>query len=463
MTAPNGNSSASLTVVGMEEAGPHRAGQPMEKRDDKSSLSEKRSANLESGESKGIPEDTSYPEGGLAGWCAVVGVVLSQMASFGYTNSYGVYNDYYVRYYLPNYSSSSISWIGSVQLCLSLTGGVISGRLFDKGYFYHVMITGSVLFSVCLFMLSITKSGQFYQIFLTQGVGLGLAVGLLYVPALGVISQYFHRRRPLVLGIGTAGSALGGMLHPIMLNKWFHGSLGFHDGVRASAGLTTGVLLVSLLLMRPRNLPKKEVGPSAFSNLKTFSRDVPYVITVFGTVCMLAGLYFPIYFIQLNSVKIGIGSSLAFYTITILNGSSILGRILPTLFVSRFGPFNVLIFIALMCAVLEFCTLAVKDAAGTVVYAIMFGFFSGAYISLLPPAITSLAHSQSEIGSRLGLCFTFTGIGGLVGTPIAGALLTSQYIFWRPVVFAGICVTTGLLCFVTTRFMTAHRKGTQKV
>jgi hypothetical protein len=66
------------------------------------------------------------------------------------------------------------------------------------------MITGSVLFSFCLFMLSITKEGQFYQIFLTQGVGLGLAVGLLYVPALGVISQYFLRRRPFVLGIGTS-------------------------------------------------------------------------------------------------------------------------------------------------------------------------------------------------------------------------------------------------------------------
>jgi hypothetical protein len=26
------------------------------------------------------------------------------------------------------------SWIGSVQLCLSLTTGVVSGRLFDKGY-----------------------------------------------------------------------------------------------------------------------------------------------------------------------------------------------------------------------------------------------------------------------------------------------------------------------------------------
>ena len=134
MTVPNGNASASSTVVGLEEGGHPRPDVPTEKADNRSSFSEKQSVNLESGEAKGSAGEATYPEGGFAGWCAVIGVVLSQLASFGYTNSYGVYNDYYVRYYLPSYSSSSISWIGSVQLCLSLTGGLIAGRLFDKGY-----------------------------------------------------------------------------------------------------------------------------------------------------------------------------------------------------------------------------------------------------------------------------------------------------------------------------------------
>lgn len=70
------------------------------------------------------------------------------------------------------------------------------------------MIAGSLLFSFSAFMLSITKEDQFYQVFLSQGVGMGLAVGLLYVPALGVISQYFLRLRPLVLGIGTSVRAI---------------------------------------------------------------------------------------------------------------------------------------------------------------------------------------------------------------------------------------------------------------
>lgn len=31
-----------------------------------------------------------------------------------------------------------------------------------------------------------------------------------------------------------------------------------------------------------------------------------------------------------------------------------------------------------------------------------------------------------------------SGIGGLIGAPIAGALLTADYHWWRPALFAGV-------------------------
>ena len=72
----------------------------------------------------------------------------------------------------------------------------------------------------------------------------------------------------------------------------------------------------------------------------------------------------------------------------------------------------------------------------------------------------------------------FIGIGGLIGmtllpfflnfsemkfelsgTPIAGALLTSSFIWWRPSFFAGMCVFGGTLFFCISRFLIARRKG----
>ncbi|TFK28333.1 MFS general substrate transporter [Coprinopsis marcescibilis] len=405
----------------------------------------------------------SFPEGGFRAWLVVFGVWITQFCSFGYTNAYGVYNDYYVRYYLANHTSAQISWIGSVQLCLVLSIGIVSGRAFDRGYFYHLMIGGSVLLVFCLFMLSITQQGQLYQVFLLQGVGVGIAIGLMYIPGVGIVSQYFSKRRSLALGLCTSGSALGGMFHPIILNRWFHGSLGFHNGVRASAGLNGGLLLIALLIMRTRPFPSKKHDLSAVKSFQVFLKDVPYAITVFGTLSVLAGLYYPIFFLQLNAIKNGISPDLAFYTLAILNGASAFGRVIPNLFVYRFGAFNIVIPCVFVAAILVFCTLKVDNAAGTMVFAILYGFFSGAYASLLPPMINSLSKSDSEIGSRLGVCFTFTGLGGLIGTPIAGVLLGSKFLWWRPIVFAGTCVTVGLICFVTTRIMKSKERGTQRL
>ncbi|KAG5730410.1 hypothetical protein E4T56_gene14386, partial [Termitomyces sp. T112] len=111
---------------------------------------EKESENISEAQNLG----SHHPDGGWRAWSVVLGVWLLQFCTFGYANAYGVYNDYYVRNYLRDrYSSSQISWIGSVQLFLVLSGGLVAGRGYDTGYFYHLMIGGSLLFVFCLFML----------------------------------------------------------------------------------------------------------------------------------------------------------------------------------------------------------------------------------------------------------------------------------------------------------------------
>ncbi|KAK0203765.1 hypothetical protein DFS33DRAFT_829700 [Desarmillaria ectypa] len=119
-----------------------------------------------------IPASASsctFPGGGLRVWMTVLGVWNTQFSTFGYTNTYGVYNSlyFYVREYVVNkYTSSQMGWVGSVQLMLMLFIGLISGRLYNTGYFYHLMIGGGMLFIFCLFMLSLMR--QYYQIIISN-------------------------------------------------------------------------------------------------------------------------------------------------------------------------------------------------------------------------------------------------------------------------------------------------------
>lgn len=91
--------------------------------------------------------------------------------------------------------------------------GLISGKLFDEGYFHYMLFGGSVLYVFCLMMVSLSTS--YYSIILSQGVGLGLANGILFIPSIGAVSHHFLKRRALATGIVVTGSSVGGIVFPI--------------------------------------------------------------------------------------------------------------------------------------------------------------------------------------------------------------------------------------------------------
>lgn len=55
------------------------------------------------------------PEGGTKAWLAVLGASAALFTSFGWTNCIGLFQDEYQSNQLKGYSSSTVSWITSVQ------------------------------------------------------------------------------------------------------------------------------------------------------------------------------------------------------------------------------------------------------------------------------------------------------------------------------------------------------------
>ncbi|QRV97283.1 major facilitator superfamily transporter [Ceratobasidium sp. AG-Ba] len=402
------------------------------------------------------------PDGGAKAWATVSGSWLILFCTFGYANAFGVYEDYYTRVYMTNKSSSDIAWIGSTQLCLQFVMGLVSGKLFDEGHFHVTVGFGSVLCAFSLFMLSLAKENQYYQVFLPQAIGLGISLGLLFLPSIGVISHHFARRRSLAMGIVTTGSSCGGIVFPIMLNKIFQRS-GFAWGVRATAFVVLGCLIVANLLMRTRLPPKSKRPPAPPPDFKAIMTDSAYLLSILGAFLVLLGLFLPIFYIQLFSVVHGLDRNLAFYSLAILNAASIFGRTIPNFVADKFGAFNLLIPCSAITGALIFAMFGVKSSGALVVFSILYGFFSGAYVSLISPLIISLSNNITEIGIRLGIAFAIVGFAALTGTPIAGALLTDHLVWWRPITFSGIIVLGGSAVLCVARAIQVKRKGHSRV
>lgn len=80
--------------------------------------------------------------------------------------------------------------------------------------------------------------------------------------------------------IVSVGSSMGGIIFPIMLNQLFKNlEVGFEWGVRASAFLVLGILVIANLLMSDNPSVKDD---SEKPSLKTILTDVPYLLASFG-------------------------------------------------------------------------------------------------------------------------------------------------------------------------------------
>ncbi|KAJ7910759.1 major facilitator superfamily domain-containing protein [Mycena leptocephala] len=386
---------------------------------------------------QGEPEFTParFPEGGFQAWATVAGayIFIVQFCGFGYTNSFGVYQEY-----LTESSASAISWIGSINAFIIISGGLVAGRFYDRGHFYRLVCGGALLQCFSLFMLSLCKPQQFYQIFLAQGLGTGLGSGAMYVPSIAVISHYFRKRRALAMAIVASGSSLGAVVHPIMLNNTLK-TLGFGNAVRASASLVSGLFIIACLLMRPR-LPPSQTHLPFWKSLQRLARDKTYVLTTIGIATYAVGVFFPIFYLQLDAVKHGINKTLSFYSLVIMNSASVVGRLAPGFFVHRLGILS-LIMGSMGCgAVFILSMIALRTVASVVVIGVLYGLCIGVYITLIPPLLAILTEDMGELGLRMGVTFALMGVGGLIGPPVNGALLTRTFVWWRPALFSGVRV-----------------------
>ena len=190
------------------------------------------------------------PNGGTTAWLQVLGSFLLFMNNWGVVQSFGAYQTYYESNLLSHYRPSNISWIGTTQASLLIVVGILSGPFYDKGYFRHMIIIGSFLIVFGLMMLSITD--QYFSIFLTQGLTVGLGSGLTYIPSLAIVSSYFSTKRAFAIGVAASGSALGGIIYPIVFHR-LEPRIGFPWSTRVIGFMAFGQLVTAVALFKPPN------------------------------------------------------------------------------------------------------------------------------------------------------------------------------------------------------------------
>lgn len=396
------------------------------------------------------PPTPYIPDGGLTAWLQVISGFFLFFNSWGFINAFGVFQSYYNTTMIPDHSDSAVSWIGSIEAFLLCCTTIFAGPIFDRGYARTLVVSGSVLVVFGLMMTSLCR--EYWQLVLAQGICMGIGHGGLFITSIAIVPSYFSTRRSLALGLAASGSSLGGVIYTIVFHRLIP-QIGFAWTTRVLGFMALGTLLIPCVCIKMRTMPsaprKKIVDFSGF-------REAPFSIFALASFTGFIGLYIPFFYIStFASSKAGLDDTLAFYMLPILSAGSVAGRILPSFAADFFGPLNVLSLCTVIAGLLGFCWIALPvhaSVGGLVVWALLYGAFSGAFVSLQPSTVVSITDDLSTVGGRLGMNTFCAALGLLVGTPIAGVILEGGHGWLGLQVFCGATLLVGGALVILTRW-----------
>ncbi|KAI6103632.1 MFS general substrate transporter [Pisolithus sp. B1] len=398
---------------------------------------------------KGAPFTDKYakyageaPDGGVKAWSVIV--------AFGYVNTWGIFQDYYERVMLPDQSPSTIAWIGSIQYTFIFAPGLVTGRLFDLGHFKIPYFIASCGLIVCTFLTAECK--RFWQFFLVQGLFTGLFSGIVFSPAISVVSHWFSKKKGLALGITAIGSSLGGTLFPIAGQNLIP-LVGFKWTVRVFGFMTLLTLGIANLAI-DRRLPPVNARGGLF-NLSAFRNPAYTIYCISGIACFL-GLYTALTYLPVSATAVGVSSNFSFYLVAIANAGSGFGRLSAGLLADRVGPLNVMIPFTALAGILTFAWPYASSQGALIGVSVIYGFASGTYVSLLvaPPMAMG---DVGDVGRRVGMFLTIAALGTLLGTPISGAINARTGGFKDPGFYAGGVVIFSVLLLLVVRHVQLGR------
>ncbi|EDR10193.1 uncharacterized protein LACBIDRAFT_318340 [Laccaria bicolor S238N-H82] len=350
-----------------------------------------------------------------------------QFCTFGHIFTWGVYRDYYMNEFPKLHSPNKLALIESLQFALLFLLAFLAGKAVDANHFHWVVLPGSAFFGmscgfpishackhhsfICIYypqaLLALLCRSRKFHLFLIQGVGMGLGLGMIFLPTAIVCKHHSKKWRASSRGSYSAEPQLVqlcshlvrsfrpfepsndfSMPSPTVLDK-FLPTKGFSGTVRITAYMVLACLVIGNSLM---GMPAKLFIPKLPDvSLLMYFKERYYALVMGATFIALLTMYFPASYMEDYVVLHDVNPHLAFYALAITHIASLMGRIVMGLLADKYGSFTLLIPTTVILAASLCVVVSVQSVKAIVIVSTFYGFSSGAWLSLLISELASLA------------------------------------------------------------------------
>lgn len=345
--------------------------------------------------------------------------------------------------------------LDDLDLSYSLGGTILLGAYL--GFLVATLATGaladiagkSVVILVacaCLFvgMIGFSMSSVFWMLAATMVI-VGLGMGALEVGGNLIIVDLHYREKGRYLNLLAFFHGIGSMIVPLYAGQLLSAGVSWR-GIYRSGILIVVLLFVYFLLVKypkvgasdDNRFDIEKLGRSAFTGemILFYIAIAVYVAAEIGVAAWL------VEFLQEAKSQSLITSTLY---LSLFFGAITAGRFIGSFLVERIGYLRIMLYAALASVVCS--AIGIFGPAVLAFVLPLTGFF----FSIIFPTITAAVSDlhKENVGTILGLLFTFAGIGGMLGPWIIGISsdrLGIQAGFGAIVIFCiGMSITFGLL------------------
>ncbi|AQZ18061.1 ESBP6 (YNL125C) [Zygosaccharomyces parabailii] len=300
------------------------------------------------------------PDGGY-GWIVTLCVFLVMFSSWGCNSGFGVFLAFYLR--SDTFAGANKYDYATIA---GLTVGLGQGLAPLVAVCYKVIgLKPTMLFGTALmfagFLLA-SFATKLWQLYLTQGVMVGVSISFMFVPATVVLPGWFLKKRAYAMGVSLMGTGCGGVTYGLAVNKMIKDNNNTKWALRMLCISCTCTMLVAIALMKQRN-PLPVTGIRHWQpivnqckqvlDLRVMKNPVVPLITLWF-VFSLFGYNLMIYTLSAYAQARGMSQHQGSTLTAITNGAQVVGRPLMGLAGDRFGRTNVTIVLTALLTIFLF-------------------------------------------------------------------------------------------------------------
>ncbi|QRV79579.1 major facilitator superfamily transporter [Ceratobasidium sp. AG-Ba] len=256
------------------------------------------------------------------------------------------------------------------------------------------------------------------------------------------MSEWFFVRRGLANGVMNAGTAVGGLVLPLILPSIIQ-----PNGTQITLRYLAVAVFASLLA----------VGSGARWSTNQSFWLILVVTTLQGFAYFLPILYLPTFAKDMN-----MNEEQASLALALLNGSSVVSRISLGQLSDIFNPWLLTTFTLAGTSIFTFVLwgAVTTNMATLSIYAVIFGALAGGFSSLWTGFVRPIARDDPiSATTMLGMLMLSRGLGNVLSTPVSSALLTGSALNYVQSGFQHGSRWTRLIVYIGAMFAGAAMVG----